>query len=316
MVKQERVERLLAKLFRRRQDFSVNVVEDGVSTHVYRILNKNEVFYLRIALGEYERCVSSQVLAHTRLLKLKVKVPEIVSWEEFNPLIGHSYMLVREIKGFPLHSKQAQAEDFRSRIPEVLEAAGADIAKVAAVKVSGFGHIDKNIPYLKKLTGEFDSDLEWLWERFAKGVTWLEEEGYPTYSENEKQLYRELLTKFLRTESPILAHGDLAPSHIYAYEGKYSGIIDWGDILCAGRTYDLAHFGSYAPGLVTYLEKGYHAVTPLPDDYQVQFLLTRIAVSIRKLAWISKNQKQLFSDHSFKRVIPADRENMLKLAGK
>jgi len=86
-----------------------------------------------------------------------------------------------------------------------------------------------------------------------------------------------------------LAHGDFDASHIYQEDGKYTGIIDFGEIRGASHWYDLGHFHvrdgealSYRglPGLI----RGYEESISLPPDYEQHIRFTSILINVRALA--------------------------------
>ncbi len=64
-------------------------VQKGVSTHVYKVTVKKDVFYLRIAKDPTEN-LDAEVSVHNQLLALGVKVPEVVYYENNNQIIRRS----------------------------------------------------------------------------------------------------------------------------------------------------------------------------------------------------------------------------------
>jgi aminoglycoside phosphotransferase (APT) family kinase protein len=41
-------------------------------------------------------------------------------------------------------------------------------------------------------------------------------------------------------EPGVLLHGDLKPPHVFAEDGRFVGLIDWGDVAVGDPRYDLA----------------------------------------------------------------------------
>jgi len=79
----------------------IELVTEGVSTIVYRVVYQDEVFYLRI-LPEENASFAPEVAVHTRLCQMQVKVPEVVHFEHSNELLQRSIMVTTEIKGRPI----------------------------------------------------------------------------------------------------------------------------------------------------------------------------------------------------------------------
>ena len=77
---------------------SVEQVEVGVSTHVYRIRRDATVFYLRV-LPEEDGSFAPEVRVHTLLRERNVKVPEVVYFEHYNQPLQRSVMVTTEIRG-------------------------------------------------------------------------------------------------------------------------------------------------------------------------------------------------------------------------
>ncbi len=75
----------------------------------------------------------------------------------------------------------------------------------------------------------------------------------------------------------------------YVADGRYSGIIDFGEMRGADPLYDLAHFKLHdgetlVAGLLAPLIEGYADVYPLPDDYSARLSLLALLIGIRALA--------------------------------
>ncbi len=58
-----------------------------------------------------------------------------------------------------------------------------------------------------------------------------------------------------------MAHGDFDTSHIFAANGSYTGIIDFGEIRGAEPTFDLGHLALHAPDALPAVLQGYASVT-------------------------------------------------------
>src|SRR5947209_11250902 len=76
----------------------INPVDEGVSTHVYRIKRSEEIFYLRV-LPEEGATFAPEVEAHALLRRAGVRVPEVVYWDDLDPGLSRAVMLTTEIEG-------------------------------------------------------------------------------------------------------------------------------------------------------------------------------------------------------------------------
>jgi aminoglycoside phosphotransferase (APT) family kinase protein len=85
------------------------------------------------------------------------------------------------------------------------------------------------------------------------------------------------------SEPARLAHGDFDPTHIYHHEGRYTGIIDFGEIRGAQQWYDAGHFWIENSDLLSPLLEGYAEVMPLPSDHQRHIYLTGLLIAARRL---------------------------------
>lgn len=73
----------------------------------------------------------------------------------------------------------------------------------------------------------------------------------------------------LETSDAYLAHGDFDDSHIFHYNGQYTGIIDFGEIRGSHHLYDLGHYRLHDNiGGFRHLVKGYNEIkTLVQEDY-------------------------------------------------
>ncbi len=71
-------------------------------------------------------------------------------------------------------------------------------------------------------------------------------------------------------------------------DGRYSGIIDFGEIRGANPWYDLAQFhlhdGEQMPPVFPWLRRGYASVTPLSDDLDERLRTWSVLIGLRSIA--------------------------------
>ena len=76
--------------------------------------------------------------------------------------------------------------------------------------------------------------------------------------------------RILDVQNAVLVHGDFDISHIFHANGRYSGLLDLGEIRGNNRLYDLATFVIFygLPDIIaySYLLEGYREITRLTDN--------------------------------------------------
>lgn len=113
---------------------------------------------------------------------------------------------------------------------------------------------------------------------------------------------------WLETRQSWLAHGDFDTTAIYQAQGRYSGIIDFGEICGASRWYDLAHFhmrdGEQLPlPLLPALLQGYASIVSLPETVEAQLHFESVLVNVRALARsLQKRPPNRYTHHQLDRL--------------
>ena len=169
---------------------------------------------------------------------------------------------------------------------EILNQAGRQLALVNEVPVDGFGWIDRNSYHTLK--GVQPSFSDFFNDGLADGLDVLNQFDF---SDTEVIRINELIMtagRILDTENSVLVHGDFDTSHIFHSGGRYTGIIDFGEIRGCYCLIDLATCllfdGQKRPLAYEYVLEGYRETTPLTDDdlYGVElFVLYRTVLGMR-----------------------------------
>ena len=277
------VQTLADRIFPRAAHFTVERVAEGVSTHVYRVRRGAETFYLRV-LPEADASFAPEVRAHTLLRAHGVAVPEVIYFEHCNPVLQRSVMVTTEIPGSPV-GRWAVERDTR----EIVAAAGRDLAVINSLAVEGFGWIKRDRGEAPRLEAEHPTYQDFVHEYLEQDLALLRER---VLTAREVVLVREILAHFdpwLDVEQAVLAHGDFDVTHIYQRDGRYSGIIDFGEIRGGDPWYDLGHFRmcdseTLSTLALPWLLEGYAAVHPLPADHARRIGFASLLIAIRALA--------------------------------
>lgn len=257
---------------------------DGVSTQVYRVARGSETFYLRVAEEAHEDLGTDAEL-HGRLRDLGVSVAGVVHVEAFDPDIGRSVMLTTEVPGASLAETTDPGE-----AAAVAEAAGRDLALINGLPVDGFGFVRRtgagwplraeHASYEGFLTSHLPAAwpgaLERLFTRAGLEIV----EG---------------LIDHERKRPPAraaLAHGDLDVSPIFCAAGRYTGLIDFGEIRGTEPLFDLGHFllhdrETVPVALLPAVLRGYGRIRPLPADHGEAIHRSAVLSGLRQLCrWL------------------------------
>lgn len=264
---------------------TVERVTEGVSTYVYRITCPSQIFYLRI-LPEEGASFSPEVTVHTRLRQMQVKVPEVIHFEHYNRLLQRSVMITAEIKGQPLSQSTMLSQ---KEVEAISREAGRDLACISTMPVEGFGWMQRDSPDAKSLRAEWPTHRAFALEYWEADVAYLAEHVLQHSEVVSLERVLSYHDSWLDSEQGYLAHGDFDATQIYQENGRYTGIIDFGEIRGASRWYDLGHFhmrdGEFLPfHLLPILIDGYKERELLPLDYEQRIRFTGLLINVRALA--------------------------------
>ncbi|MGH2585695.1 MAG: phosphotransferase family protein, partial [Dehalococcoidia bacterium] len=277
------IEVLAAHIFPERASLTVERVPEGVSTFVYRIRRGSQTLYLRI-LPEIDASFAPEAYAHRTLRARGVRVPEVVYVEHCNEIVQRSVMVTTEIEG--CHVGQRPVDGATHRI---LFEAGQQLAIINSIPVDGFGWIKRDQRDVHRLEAEHPTHRAFATAHLEDDLAALEGR---ILNQSEITAIRSIVERhasWLETEHGRLAHGDFDVTHIFQQDGRYTGIIDLGEIRGADLWYDLGHFRAHdgetlpAP-LLDHLVAGYREVTPLPDDHHQRICFTSLLLALRALA--------------------------------
>ncbi len=261
---------------------SVESVSDGVSTYVYRLQQGNDVSYLRV-LPEIGARVSPEAHSHRLMRARGARVPDIRFIADHNPLLQRSVMITDAIAGRPVAESSLEPGVLHA----VLFEAGRDLARLNSIDVHGFGWIQRHGAARMSLSGEHPTERAFAHAIQQEVQPLLDHLGLAADATRAAhELLRQPIGEF--DASARLAHGDFDCSHIYQYQGRYSGVIDFGEIRGANAWYDLAHFrlhdGEQMPSVFPWLLEGYASVKPLPEDLDERLRTWSLLIGLRALA--------------------------------
>ena len=275
---------LLRKVFGTAVPTTHERTPDGVSTQVYRIRRGAETFYLRVAEEPGENLETDAEL-HRRLREAGVRVPEVVHVEPFAADFDRSIMITTEVPGVPVTAAPEAVA------AAVVEAAGADLALLNAVPVDGFGFVrraGRGWPLQAEHATHPPFATAGLPDPWPGPLATLF--AAPALDAIETMLEHELRHPPARA---ALAHGDFDVTQIFCAGGRYTGIIDFGEIRGTEPSFDLGHFHlqeEQAPpaARLPALLAGYQRVRPLPPDHEESIRRSSVMLAVRQLCrWLA-----------------------------
>jgi Ser/Thr protein kinase RdoA (MazF antagonist) len=256
----------------------------GVAAQVYRVQATGRVLYVRIAEEDHENLsVDAALLEHLRAEGLHV--PQVVHVEPFDQALGRSVLIMGEIPGEPL----AQCRDGRAA-RQVARAAGRELAVLNGVPAQGFGWVQRRAPVWP---------LRAMSQDYAQFVAAYLPDPWPgplaaLFTASELDRLWELVASERRRKlaGAWLAHGDFDTTPIFQVDGRYSGLIDFGEIRGTEPLFDLGHFflhdqESTPIPLIDDLLAGYGEEAALPAGREELVRRSAVLLGLRQLArWL------------------------------
>lgn len=280
----------------------VERVTEGVSTYVYRVVFQCETFYLRV-LPEEGDSFAPEVAVHTRLRQMQVRVPEVVYFEHYYEPLQRSVMVTTEIRGIPV----SESSDLQqNELEHILVEAGRDMARINSVKVEGFGWVNRDQEVVHHLSAEWPTYRAFMLGYWEVDLAYLGKHVLDASEVAALEKIRAYYDSWLEIEQGYLAHGDFEPTHIFQENGRYTGIIDFGEIRGANRCYDLGYFHMCDGERISYsllpaLVRGYGEVAPLPSNYELAIRFASILINVRALARsLQKRPPDRYTRHQLK----------------
>lgn len=293
------------RIFPRTAPNRVERVSEGVSTFVYRVWRGGETFYLRV-LPEEGASFAPEARVHALLLARGVRVPEVDYFEHCDEWLGRSVMVTTEIRGCHV-GRRAPDEEMQRVIAE----AGRQLALINGVPVTGFGWLRRDQREVLDLEAEHGTNRAFLTEHLGADLMLLEERAV---LRREIDAIREIIERhdaWLDGDEGWLAHGDFDATHIFQDRGRYSGIIDFGEVRGTDRWYDLGHFrmhdGETLPvPVLDWLLDGYGEMAALPPDAVKRICFAGLLIAIRALARAVEKRRPGLHRHQALISIPRD----------
>jgi aminoglycoside phosphotransferase len=265
-------------------------VPESHSTEVYRVWRDDEVLYFRV-LPEQAASFAPEAYVHDIAHQQGLHVPSVIYYEHNSATLQRSVMLTTAIPGRSIgyRSRPSQA-------PQIVRQAGRELAILNRTPVRGFGWIARALARVDHLSAECASYTAWLLPDLEAALATLSQ--FDLLSVRETQAVRSAIGQAIALfdgEPAYLAHGDFDVTHIYHNNGRYTGMIDFGEIRGANQLYDVGHFQIENADLLPDLLEGYADAVALPADYMRRILLGGLLIAVRRLGRGMARSRALYS---------------------
>lgn len=281
---------LLAQIFGSRSEYTCRRTPTGSSTQVYRVDREAETFYVRIAESA-EDSFAPEVELHRALHAAGTRVPKVVHYEPFCESLARSVMVTTEVPGGPMDRSTPI-----TAAATIGREAGHDLARMHSLAVQGFGWIsrDHGRPGWP-LRGEHPAYASYVGPATVGGP--LHGIGFqPSQVQLVESLLEEAISVGPSTGVGTVAHGDFDTSHIFQSSGRYTGVIDFGEIRGTDYTFDFATLSlssdEHLPAswILRHVEEGYTEIRALPDDHERRlYLACVLSASHRLCGWFRRD---------------------------
>lgn len=194
---------------------------------------------------------------------------------------GHGFLVLEYVPGKPLSKACLHHCDKR----RVLERAGAEIAKLRAVALDGFGYLDQD------RKGTFSTWPDFLLAMSEKASFTLVREGF-MHNRDWAAVQRLLLDLRgeIAIETGVLVHRDFKPGNILVNQRSLAAIVDWENCIVGDPLYDVATIMlRYGNGTITEsFLRGYRFDDEASDRRSL--LVCQLVCSVTDLSFRAKRQ--------------------------
>jgi len=234
----------------------------SVSNQDFMVRTVAADFVLKIGDG---RELAAEAWACERVRAVGVASPEIVAFESSPAGLPRPFVLMHRLPGSGLDSAPHDA----------FVDAGQQLRLVHSIRADGYGVLADTDPVDDAWSGPHAT-----WNAFTdeapNGLGELVDRH--VISAGLARRIGAALDRFasaVRFDKPgVLLHGDLKPPHVFAENGRFVGLIDWGDAAVGDPRYDLARFSINAAGALAPLLEGYGV--ELDDELRLTFAVYRV----------------------------------------
>jgi Ser/Thr protein kinase RdoA (MazF antagonist) len=217
---------------------------------------------------------------------MSVAVPEVIHVDHLPLPVDLSVLIMTAIKGEPVASC---TEEHQAR--RAVRAAGRDLARLNGFAVDGFGFISREAVRWS-IVGSFDSYQEFVTSFLPNPWPGAIAELFvaPEIDALEVVIAEHVA---IPLQVGTLVHGDFDTTPIFHSEGRYTGLIDFGEVRGTDSVFDLGHFLLHDRELLPWslfeeLLDGYREVSDVASDFQKAVRSSAVLLGLRQLGrWIA-----------------------------
>jgi aminoglycoside phosphotransferase (APT) family kinase protein len=262
VVTDEMVRSALAPPFLPSAVTAVTTLAGSVSNQDFMVTTASGDFVLKV--GD-RRELAAEAWACERVRAAGVAGPEVVAFEERAGTLPGPFLVLRRLPGAGLGS-----------VPDAaFVEAGRQLRLVHSIPAAGCGFLADTDPVDGSWSGPHAT-----WTAFTGEATRCLGELVDEHVISLEVARRiggalEGFAPAVDFGAPgVLLHGDLKPPHVFAEDGRFVGLIDWGDVAVGDPRYDLARFSINAGGALAPLLEGYGV--ELDDELRLTFAVYRV----------------------------------------
>lgn len=248
---------------------AVEKTAKGYQSEVYRAkTTEGRMVFIRINKKGVAFEVES--LGYKMLREESIPVPQVISYQENPPTIGHPTMIIEAAEGVSLEETNLSETEKE----KIYQSWGEILRRINEIKLEGFGTLEV---VDGKLRGKYKSYEEYCHSQennYNEVVNTLVKNNLITPEEAEKlhRIIKEINS--LNFGQASLLHRDLKKEHIFINHGKITGIIDLGRLQAGDPRNDIAKSLLYQNNKEKdFFKKGYGKLAD--DPIVIKYLAVR-----------------------------------------
>lgn len=224
----------------------------GIEQTVKIVKTGQGKYIIKIPLKGNEAMVFREAFACEKMQGNK-SVPRVILQER-------NYLIESLLEGRMLSKARLTAEERKN----VYISLGKTVRKIHNIKMQGFGELQRN---LQGKHQTLEQHTEFL---LRKNIPLLRRTGLLSEEEiNRVRSYLRIKRKETRRQESVLLHFDFTDPNVLVSDRIFSGLIDFGDLSCGPRAYDLAKLYIEKKGCEDFVNflKGYGGMDPEEVEY-------------------------------------------------
>jgi len=265
-----------------KKPLEVSATGSAGNHYTYNIVYKDKTIFFRSDDGKMD---DNYLIAEKAAIDLAGKngvlVPEVYITDTSKKNFPVRYQLMEKVVGERMSDFYQDNTLDRIKVGNEL---GAQLAKMHAIKLDGFGFINTEILQKEnRIVGLDKINKDFFYKKLDEHLNYLLASGF--LSDVEATNLRKLIEKnekVLDINQGYMVHKDIAFWNIVGTKDKINAIVDWDDIISGDPADDLAIIRCfYGEDIFNPVIEGYQTITQLSDDFYQRMWL----YMIRNMIW-------------------------------